>query len=184
LDWLKKQKPEIVFDASKLQSQPEWVAAGGVIFDTPFDFGPIDEVRDPNWYLEVKPPVTKEGTITAYRYIIREQGKVEVGLTACGSCHSRVMPDSSVIKGAQGNFPIEADYAYRLRKAGKLDDFRKLDSGLAFPDMTKDEMNKGFYTRSIEQVAGAHEAMIPGVVARSGFSVFDMPKIADLLNLA
>src|SRR5262249_53942293 len=63
LDWLKKQKPEIVFDVTKLESQAEWVAAGGVIFDTPFDFGPINEVRDPNWYQKVKPPVTKEGTI-------------------------------------------------------------------------------------------------------------------------
>jgi len=182
-DWLKMQKPKIVFDATRLKSQAEWIAAGEVIFDTPFDFGPTDEVRDANWYQKIKPPVTKEGTITSYRYTIRGQGKVEVGLTLCGSCHSRVMPDGSVIKGAQGNFPIEADYAYRLRKAGKLDGLRKLDSGLVFPDMTKDEMNKGFYTKSIEKVAAAHEAMIPGVVARPGFSVFDMPKIADLIGV-
>jgi len=41
-----------------------------------------------------------------YRYVVREQGKVEIGVLSCGMCHTRVMPDGTVIKGAQGNIPL------------------------------------------------------------------------------
>lgn len=180
---LQQQKPQVVFDPDTLSTEADWIDAGRVIFDTPFDFGPIDNVRDPAWYAAVKPPVAGDGTITAYRYIIREPGKVEVGPTFCGSCHSRVMADGSVIKGAQGNFPIEQDYAYRLRKAGTLEGHRKLDSGMIFPELARDEINHGFYRQTLETVARSHEAMIPGMAARPGFSVFDMPKIADLIGV-
>lgn len=183
LDSLKRQEPQVVFDPATLQSEADWIDAGRVIFDTPFDFQPIDNVRDRNWYARINPPIADDGTIAAYRYVVREQGKVEVGLTLCGSCHTRVMPDGGVIKGAQGNFPMEADYAYRLRKAGTLDGRRKLDSGLVFPGVSRDELNHGFYTQTIDTIAASHEAMIPGVVARPGFSVFDMPKIADLIGV-
>ncbi len=180
---LQRQEPQVVFDPLALKSEADWIDAGRVIFDTPVDFGPIDNVRDPAWYAAVKPPVAGDGTITAYRYIIREPGKLEVGLTSCGSCHSRVMADGSVIKGAQGNFPIEQEYAYRLRKAGTLEGHRKLDAGLIFPELAKDDINHGFYRQTLETVARSHEAMIPGMAARPGFSVFDMPKIADLIGV-
>jgi hypothetical protein len=180
---LERQQPAVVFDAAALRSEADWIEAGRVIFDTPFGFGPVDNVRDPAWYAAVKPPITADGTITAYRYIIRETGKVEVGLTLCGSCHSRVMPDGSVIKGAQGNFPIEQDYAYRLRKAGTLEGHRKLDYGMMYPELAKDDINHGLYRQTVDTVARAHEAMIPGIVARTGFSVDDMPKTADLIGV-
>ena len=41
------------------------------------------------------------------KYVIRKKGKVEVGMLACGTCHTRVMPDGAVVKGAQGNFPFD-----------------------------------------------------------------------------
>jgi hypothetical protein len=183
LDWLKKQEPEVVFDPVKLKTQKDWIEAGRIIFDTPFDFKPINEVREREWYEKIKPPLMKGGAIAAYRYVIRKRGEVEVGLTLCGSCHTRVMPDGSVIKGAQGNFPIEQDYAYRLRKSRTLEGMRKLDSALVYTEIPKDELNGGLYKKSLEEVAAAHDAMIPGVVARPGFSVWDMPKIADIIGL-
>ena len=36
-------------------------------------------------------------------------GKLETGEVACAECHSRVMPDGTVINGAQGNRPVRAD---------------------------------------------------------------------------
>ena len=71
---------------------------------------------------KLNPPLAKDGTITAYRYVVRERGEIEVGGLFCGSCHSRVMPTAVVIKGAQGNFPMEPHT--RTKSAGG-----NLDSG-------------------------------------------------------
>src|SRR6185436_3912898 len=38
LDWLRKQKPEISFDASKLKTKEDWIKAGEVVFDAPIEF--------------------------------------------------------------------------------------------------------------------------------------------------
>ena len=40
-------------------------------------------------------------------YVIRERGKLETGEASCAECHSRVMPDGTVIRGAQGNRPVD-----------------------------------------------------------------------------
>lgn len=52
--WLKKQGPQIVFDASKLKTERNWVAAGELVFDAPIEFESsgilFSVVRDPAWY--------------------------------------------------------------------------------------------------------------------------------------
>ncbi|HWO01193.1 MAG TPA: hypothetical protein VNS63_18170 [Blastocatellia bacterium] len=53
LDWLKKQEPKIVFDASTLKTEGDWVAAGELVFDAPIEFvseGTLfSEVRGTAW---------------------------------------------------------------------------------------------------------------------------------------
>ena len=49
----------------------------------------------------------RTGRLPYFQYVIREKGKVELGTVSCGMCHTRVMPDGTVIKGAQGNFPFD-----------------------------------------------------------------------------
>ena len=34
LDWLKQQEPEIVFDATKLKTEADWIRAGELVFET------------------------------------------------------------------------------------------------------------------------------------------------------
>ena len=51
-------------------------------------------------------PLTLEGTVPFYRYVVREKGKVELGSFSCGTCHTRILPDGTIVKGAQGNFPM------------------------------------------------------------------------------
>jgi len=184
LEWLKQQEPEeIVFDASKLKTEADWIKAGALLFDSQFEFEPLTEVRDPAWYAKIGAPLTKEGILPMYRYTLRKKGTVTVSRATCAYCHTRVLPDGIMAIGAQGNFPVEGDYAYRLRRAGRLDGMRKLDASLIFPALRKDDLNRGLYTKTADEVAAAHEAMIPGVVARPGFSVFDMPKTADLIGV-
>jgi hypothetical protein len=64
-------------------------------------------VQNEKWYQEGAVPVASDGTVPFLSYVIREKGKVELGSFACAMCHTRVMPDGSFIRGAQGNFNLE-----------------------------------------------------------------------------
>jgi len=122
IEWLKQQLPEVAFEVARLKTKEEWIKAGELVFDAPIVYGslfiPASDslyVRDPAWYRFTGTPVAKEGVMPFYRYVIREQGKIEIGVLSCGMCHTRVMPDGSIIKGAQGNFPFDRAMAYDYR---------------------------------------------------------------------
>jgi len=107
LEWLKQQEPEVAFDVGKLRAEADWVAAGELVYDTPVSFGRerMAEVRDAAWYRQGGVPLAKDGTVSFFRYVVRKKGEVELGSSSCAGCHTRVLPDGAVIKGAQGNFP-------------------------------------------------------------------------------
>jgi hypothetical protein len=113
IDWLKQQEPEIVWDdsghAPPLKTDQDWIRAGEIVFDAPVRFGGarlLDSIRNPSWYEETGTPHAKDGTLPIFRYVIVKKGMIEVGQNVCGYCHSRLMPDGSVLKGGQGNFPL------------------------------------------------------------------------------
>jgi hypothetical protein len=118
---LAKREPEIIFDASTLKTDADWIRAGELVFDAPIEFASgelLNElVRSRAWYEKNHVPVTRDGVFPFMRYVVREKGKVEVGILACAHCHTRVMPDGSVIKGAQGDFPDDRTFAYETRIA-------------------------------------------------------------------
>ena len=118
LDWLKQQEPEVVFDLSKLKTEDDWIKAGELVFEAPSTFGHIlgigDDlyVRDPAWHRDVAPPLLADGVMPGMHYVIRSKGVVEIGILSCANCHSRVMPDGTLVKGAQGNFPFDRAFAW------------------------------------------------------------------------
>ncbi len=122
LESLRQKLPEVVFDAGALRTDADWVRAGELVFDAPiaFDNEPLeiarfDLVRDTAWYRQTGVSVTRDGIMPYARYVIRKTGVVEVGSLACSMCHTRIMPDGSMIKGAQGNFPFDRAIAALLR---------------------------------------------------------------------
>ena len=123
IDWLKRQEPQVAFDPANLKTPADWIAAGELVFDAPVGYGHIAGLgsdlylRDPSWYQETGAPLARDGTLPFYRYVIRKKGKVEIGLFSCGMCHTRVMPDGSVVKGAQGNFPFDRAIAWDYEPA-------------------------------------------------------------------
>ena len=53
LEWLKKQKPEVIFDPGRLRSQQDWIKAGEQVFDAPFGFDfviSVGDVRSAAWF--------------------------------------------------------------------------------------------------------------------------------------
>jgi hypothetical protein len=38
MDWLAQQEPELAFDASTLETDRDWIAAGETVFEAPIGF--------------------------------------------------------------------------------------------------------------------------------------------------
>jgi hypothetical protein len=79
----------------------------------------MSPARFPEFYDTSGVRLAADGTLPYKTYVIREKGVVEVGNLSCGQCHTRVMPDGTVVKGAQGNFPEGFFFAARPRRALK-----------------------------------------------------------------
>src|SRR5690349_2642724 len=83
----------------------------------PFQYAIVraSDVQNPAWWSQLSTQAAKDGTLPGYGYVIRKKGQLEVGNLSCASCHSRLMPDGSVLKGAQGNFPFDHTTAFQFR---------------------------------------------------------------------
>jgi hypothetical protein len=180
---VKQQDPVLTFDPAKLVSEADWISAGETVFNAPTAFESVDDVRDPAWYARLNVPVTTEGVVPGYYYVVRKKGQVELGILSCATCHTRVLPDGTLVPGAQGNFPVERAYAYGLRKHSPEAVEARLEAGLNFSSSERKRLTDGLYDRPTAEIASIHEAMIPGIAMRPGFSYLDPPKIADLIGV-
>lgn len=184
-DRLQTLEPEVVFDPRALRTEADWVEAGRLVFEMPIDFnGPIvqpDEVRSQDWFERHAVPVAADGTLPGLRWVVRERGRVEVGNFACAMCHTRVMPDGTVIQGAQGNFPLDRVFAPSMgRRAG---------AGLrtTFQFIVAAPWDRETTAR-LEAMTGpeaerAFASVPPGVMIRQGTSLFAPPAIPDLIGI-
>lgn len=185
LEWLKQQEPESAFDPSALKTEADWIRAGELIFDSPISYdniAQIADVRNSAWYEKLGVPATKDGTLPWFRYVIREKGKVELGTVSCGMCHTRVMPDGTVVKGAQGNFPFERATALIVNrfKDEQLLGFER--SFFGAPWIKPDPLHE-IQKMSREKLAEMHAAIPPGVVARHGTNPLFPPQVPDLIGI-
>lgn len=117
--WLQQQEPQEAVAWDHLKTEADWVHAGALVFESGNDYSDPDKgfvpVRDPGWFKALDVKTTKDGVMPYYRYVIRKKGTVEVTQDSCASCHSRVMPDGTLVVGAQGNLPFSKVFAYAIR---------------------------------------------------------------------
>jgi hypothetical protein len=192
LEWLQQQEPEVVFDPATLKTQAEWVAAGELVFDAPIRYAPLSaRPRDREYYATSGMPLTSDGVMPFQRYVIRKKGAVEIGEASCGQCHTRVMADGTVVKGAQGNFagPHANAFTMRRRVAAGADAAAAIltQNGRAQwvnygapwirPNPAED------FLGSIEEHIGSWEAIPPGVSPREGSSRRYPPQVPDLIGI-
>ena len=185
-DWLKQQKPEIIFDAAKLKTEADWIKAGEIVFDAPIFYDGVTtvaEVRDPAWHRRLGVPLAKDGTLPFVRYVIREKGKVELGNNSCAMCHTRVMPDGTIIKGAQGNFPFDLAVAYGYRTRYTVEQVRFDQRALFGAPWLKPDALARLNEMSLDEIASRMEAIPPGVLARHRSSADYPPAIPDLIGV-
>jgi hypothetical protein len=200
MEWLKQREPEIVWDDAghkpRLRTQSDWIVAGEAVFDAPIYYTDhrvvsFADVGNPEWYQKTGAPVSKDGTLPYIRYVIRKKGTVDLGNFACGFCHTRVMPDGSVITGGQGNFPFEKSKAWGFRyaseTAGRLSAkesaLRRLDAGLfAAPWVVPNPLD-AMKALSYSQLVSAHAAMPAGVIGRHRTDLFSPVQTPDLIGV-
>ena len=180
---LEKLEPQVAFDAGTLKTAADWIGAGELVFDAPIAFGPPNDVRDPRWYQRVGMPLTSDGSVPFYRYVIRERGKVELGAFSCGTCHTRILPDGSIVKGAQGNFPLGRAQADRYAKTANVDVVRGLERGLYSAPWLATDAYPNLAGRSLAEIVALHQAIPPGVMARHGTSPLVPVKVPDLIGV-
>lgn len=189
LESLKQKDPMIYWDdkghAPKLKTDADWINAGEAVFDAPIFDGGIGGsestdlyVRDPKFLEMTGAPVAGDGTLPYFRYVVKKKGDVEIGVLACGMCHTRIMPDGSILKGAQGNFPFDRYFAFDyLRSGAKVAPL--LERSLyATPWITSDPL-PSTSSMLLEQVAEVHRTIPPGVVARNRTSPFAPAQVPD-----
>jgi hypothetical protein len=200
LDWLKQQEPVTLWDENGhtplMKTQEDWIKAGEIVFDSPVAlnapaFGGVQEVRDPVRYEKLGVPIGKDGIMPFARYVIRRKGQVEVGQGSCAMCHTRVMPDGSILKGAQGNSSNQHVAADRLRRsaANSKDQPRVLGQVPAIyrslwgtPWLRPDPLSQ-IAQMTIDEFASVMDAIPPGVDPRGGSSVFHPIPLPDLIGV-
>ena len=195
MNQLKQKEPQVIFDSSKFKSEADWTKSGEMVFDAPIEFvadGTLySEIRGMDWFVKNKVPVTSEGVMPFMRWVVREKGKVELGILACAHCHTRVMPDGAVIKGAQGNFPDDRSFGYEQRieearsknKDSVLKELRSFIRRSYGAPWVKDDDSARANRMSVSELASVLETISPGSCARQGTSIFYPSAIPDLIGV-
>jgi hypothetical protein len=177
---LKTLEPEVVFDAAKLKTKEDWIRAGEVVFEAPTFYG--DETAlptaDPGWYSHTGVRLTGEGIMPYARYVIRQKGKVEVGVLSCANCHTRVLDDGTVIQAGPGNFPLDKTNGYLARRTPFEENRRAFVALFWIPWIA--ERERQFEKYSTQEMAAIYNSIPLGVLARTRSNPFFPPAVPDL----
>jgi hypothetical protein len=196
MNWLKRQEPKVVWDdkdhVPPLRSEADWIKAGQIVFDSDTVFVgehgglfTLSEVRSREWYEKAGVPLTRKGSVPFLHYVIRRKGNVELGSFACGMCHTRIMNDGSILKGAQGSFPFDRAMAFAYAT--------DLASHPEFTHLNEQQLYAAPWVRpnplqfeqgmSSLQLAEIHEGVPPGVISRHRSNPLYPPQVPDLVGV-
>jgi len=136
IEKLRSLDPEMVFKASELTTNADWIRAGERVFEAPTQLEDEAEafskaIVDPAWYSHTGVRLTREGIMPYARYVIRKKGKVEVGSLSSANCHMRVTDAGVRVLAGPGDFPLDPTNAFLYRQQNLNDarrDFLKLFS--------------------------------------------------------
>ena len=196
IEWLRRQEPEIIWGDDKngkkhappLKTEADWIHAGEIVFDAVLGSFPLAD-RDLEGVGEYAAqrgiPLTQNGVLPFFEFRIVEKGKIEIGSGSCGSCHTRLMPDGTLLKGAQGNIPFDRIVAEDLRAGlrGPIEAVRVFERGAFAALWQRPEPLARLDEMSIAEIAAIHEVIPAGVIARHRSSPFSPVQVPDLIGV-
>jgi hypothetical protein len=197
-DWLRLKDPIVLWDDGshrpQLETEADWIKAGELVFDAPVLFFPglVSSAEERRAFIVKTGDLHDSRGISPFAdYVIRERGKIEIGEASCRECHTRLMPDGTVIRGAQGNRPIEqVAYLGLAEEAAKADDREQFLADVrqgqrktfAAPWLRPDP-NARLEQFSAAEIEAVHFAIPAGIFARQGTSPFSPAKLPDLIGI-
>lgn len=111
------QGPLPLIEPGKLKTKADWIDAGRQVFEQ-LDTE-VMRSNDPivmNYFTSAvsidarrdaaHDALTKEGIILDYRWVVGLDRKLYLGVSSCAGCHSRLMPDGTVLPGAPSNYDL------------------------------------------------------------------------------
>jgi len=197
-DWLLKQDPIVLWDDGTnrpaLETEEDWIKAGEIVFDAPVIFFPgfSSSPEKRRAFIAKTGDLFGRNGVSPYSdYVIRERGKIEIGEASCRECHTRLMPDGTVIRGAQGNRPIEQiAYLGLAEDAAKASDQEKFlaqarrgQRGTFAAPWLQPDPNGRLEQFSAADIEAVHFAIPAGVFARQGTSPLSPPRLPDLIGI-
>ena len=196
MEALRQREPEIIWDDQghrpELKTEADWIRAGELVFDAPIGIGngrilasdsKEEFLRDARWYERTGTRVTPEGVVPAYRYVLREKGKVEIGTLSCAMCHTRIMPDGGVIKGAQGNFAFQQAVAEDYRSSPALLPVNRALERLLYRSPWLADPQAAQAGLTAEEIAATIAVIPPGVLARHRLRTEQPVQIPNLIGV-
>lgn len=186
LEWVAAQPPEVVFDPATLRTEADWIAGGELVFEAPIEYEAIfrtSTFRNPRLYELVPIPTTPDGIVPFARYVVREPGTVELGNLSCAMCHTRVLDEGTVVKGAQGNFPFDAVLGVAVFPGAPDEAVRGGNRLLFGAPWVQPNPQVVIETMTADETAEAFRAVPAGVLARQGTSLVHPPRVPDLIGI-
>jgi mono/diheme cytochrome c family protein len=203
-EWLQKQKPEPLVDASTLRTPADWIAAGDRAFhdmDTILartnDRGLIARARDPQSFQRTR--AGADGIFEPLRWVVTSEGVMLSG-SACASCHAATAADHPALTGralplarggGRANPPLTGPFGTGRRLlefyAGDplpVAMWREFATPWA-PDPRVERM-KTMSNEQLQQLLTAeplNRSFEAGMFARPNGSPYNATKILDLKNL-
>lgn len=196
---LLRRGPQPLIEPEKLHSEADWIEAGRRVFeelDTPAsrsddpallahfsDGKAVDKYRD-----EFHDTMSPEGVLLDFRWVVERDGKLKLSFSSCAGCHSRLMPDGSLLRGAPCNFdlsdaPVLEHMFAPLRVVPGASAGKEFYANYGVPWLA-DDPHKRFESMSDEEL-GAFTAQPTGAppgttFARFGGSPLSVTRMADL----
>lgn len=114
---LVRRGPQPLIEPETLHSEADWIEAGRRVFEQLDDVGSrcddaavlahftsaksIDQYRDAQ-----HDAMSADGVLLDYRWVVDLDRKLKLSFSSCAGCHTRLMPDGSLLPGAPCNFDI------------------------------------------------------------------------------
>lgn len=187
-EWLHELEAEIVLDESILLTEEDYIKAGELLFDYPIDtLGAVistKHVRNIDFYAATEMPLTPEGIMPFAQWVVVGKGKVYLGNLSCAMCHTRVMDDGSLLKGAQGNWPGDKAFAFALETDGASERaIQNITSFLFASPFAEGDPHGKLLAAGKEAIMEAYRAVPEGAFGRQGTSILFPPQAPNLIGV-
>jgi hypothetical protein len=196
-DWIRKQGPQPLVDPSTLTTEAEWLAAGRDVFDGMHlaEFRTASAAAfawadDPDLAAHQHVIVARDGTIPGSRWLVDHDGILKLTITECSGCHTRVIPDGSVVYGAQTNqingslaqacFDEDSAAMRRTGRTRSPNDAAYASYGVPW---RRDDVNARLKTMTREEIEKVDGQPFVGTFVRFNASPWITTKIADLIGV-